>query len=84
MATELFELKTRFDEQEKELKWAKREAESRERDFKVQQGIHRHQLLLYYIDQKGTFGMMQQGKALRFASGYCTVAGRYAHPSPSR
>lgn len=35
MATELFELKTRFNEQEKELKWAKREAESRERDFKV-------------------------------------------------
>ena len=35
MATELFELKTRFDEQDKELKWAKREADSRERDFKV-------------------------------------------------
>lgn len=35
MAMELFELKTRFDEQEKELKWFKREADSRERDFKV-------------------------------------------------
>ena len=35
MATELFELKTRFDQQEKELKMARREAESRERDFKV-------------------------------------------------
>lgn len=35
MATELFELKSRFDQQEKELKSAKREAESRERDFKV-------------------------------------------------
>ncbi|CAM9942479.1 unnamed protein product, partial [Ectocarpus fasciculatus] len=38
IATELFELKTRFNEQEKELKWAKREAESRERDFKE---VHR-------------------------------------------
>lgn len=36
MATELFELKTRFDDREKELKFARREAESRERDFKVQ------------------------------------------------
>ena len=35
MATELFELKSRFDQQEKELKLAKREAESRERDFKA-------------------------------------------------
>eukprot|EP00752_Nemacystus_decipiens_P017180 g15391.t2 len=39
MATELFELKTRFDQQEKDLKLAKREAESRERDFKEVQRV---------------------------------------------
>ncbi|CAM9137313.1 unnamed protein product [Hapterophycus canaliculatus] len=39
MAMELFELKTRFDEQEKELKWFKREADSRERDFKEVQRV---------------------------------------------
>lgn len=35
MAMELFELKTKFDEQEQELQWSKTEAEARERDFKV-------------------------------------------------
>lgn len=35
MAMELFELKAKFDEQEKELQWSKTEAEARERDFKV-------------------------------------------------
>eukprot|EP00903_Cladosiphon_okamuranus_P019787 g18189.t1 len=40
MATELFELKTRFDLQEKELKNAKRDAESRERDFKEVQRLY--------------------------------------------
>lgn len=35
MAMELCLLKAKFGEQEKELKWAKREADARERDLKV-------------------------------------------------
>lgn len=35
LATEVFVLKNKVDEQAKELKWAKREAEAREKDFKV-------------------------------------------------
>lgn len=38
---ELFALKTKFDEQEKELKWAKREAETREKDCKVSGDVRR-------------------------------------------
>lgn len=35
LATELFVLKNKMDEQTKELKWARREAEAREKDFKA-------------------------------------------------
>ena len=35
MAMELFELKAKYDEQEKDLQLSRTEAEARERDFKV-------------------------------------------------
>lgn len=39
MAMELFVVKSKLDEQEKQLKWARREADARERDFKARQRV---------------------------------------------
>lgn len=36
LATELFFVKNKLDEKMKELKWARREGQAREKDFKVQ------------------------------------------------